>query len=264
MFGGRILLVGVLLGASLGASVAQENLSDWDWTQFYVGAGGGADFANARPDGGSLTIMSHGSTRSATALEPGFNGFVNAGYMGEFEGFILGIDGDIDLAPGVILGAVEPDPFPRDCNSPSYCATAGIHGSLDTLGHIRGIVGLPAGDVMVFAAGGLAVADATVRGVWAEATTSTASSYSSATGTPVTERLYGVSVGIGAQKKVTDNITLRAEVVHDMYLNRVDLGVPVGAGAGASSPGEDASANIGGEHFVFGNTAFRGALMVGF
>lgn len=248
-------------------ALAQDNLADWDWSQFYVGAGG--SYSSTTPSvGGPVALTVNGVTRTSLDSVQDMSAFILAGFTHEYAGSVVaGLEGDIDLGGPISIGTLSDGPCFLGTVT---CATGGVVGTVDPLGHLRALLGYaPDARLLLFTSVGLAAANATAIGARVEARAvsggSSGGSASTATyQTPITGLLPGVTVGAGAQVKVTGNVSIRAEVLHDMYgaLAVPSTGLLFG-GAGSGSQSASASVDIRGI-WAFSRTTARISLIAGF
>lgn len=157
-----------------------------DWSGFYAGVFGGyaAGTATAESALGTTEIDGSGGLLGVTL-----------GGNAQFDGFVLGLEGDIAWA------GIEGD---AACTgAPGY--TCG--GTVDWMGSLRARAGIAVDQVLLYATAGAALAGVT------------------ATVTPVgaftgefSDTFIGWTAGVGAEVKVTDDISVKAEYAY------VDLG----------------------------------------
>lgn len=207
----RALAVTILLGALPAGAAHAADLSglyaaapmatsSYDWSGPYIGVHLGY---------GSGMSANHWAVTSLGPWTPdgdinysGFAGGVHAGYQKQFGSFVLGAEAD--LSGGSIRG--------------DDAQFAGFVNEIEitTLGTLRGRVGLAYDSFMVFATGGVALADLYKRDL--------DNQFSSRNFTT------GLVAGLGVEAALTDNVRVRAEYQH-VWLDRVDAGV-IGAGGG--------------------------------
>ena len=147
---------------------------------FYLGAHGGVVDGDALAQENCCNYPSDG-TNGIMGLLGGVNVDMGSYFVGVEGDIGIYLDGELQFPGGNLTGI----------------------GELDWNGHLRGLVGTELGGVEIFAAGGLAIAEATFF---------EGSSRS-------TDVLYGWSAGIGVQGKVLSNASLRLEFIHDDYSN---------------------------------------------
>jgi hypothetical protein len=93
-----------------------------------------------------------------------------------------------------------------------------VIGSIQTQGHLRGVVGYSMGPGFLgFASLGVARADLDVRGNWTRFQVDDVNGGGAGFGGPDPEAVYGASFGLGAQYRTKSGMILRGEVVHDRY-----------------------------------------------
>ena len=163
----------------------------FDWSGFYAGANVGYGWGEM--------------TGNGTALPENLKGIlggVQAGYNYDFGGFVLGLEGDIQLSD---MKYVQTTP------------TGSTSFGIDAAGSVRARAGLPIDRFMPFVTGGLAVGNGKIRGdnggVISEAN----------------QTFVGWTVGAGLEYAVTDNVTVKAEYLYADYGNANLAGIDVHA-----------------------------------
>lgn len=239
--------------------LAQDDLSNWDWTQFYVGAGGSLNRTAVDPE--SISILVNGVPQAYDGALYNQTGFVLAGASVQAGNFVLGLEGDMDFDPAVALGSAP-------CVGGTVpCGKVDILGSVDTLGNLRALVGYsPDPRVLVFGGVGMAAADVRIEGYSLETSVGTDSFNSMAEYTfspPAKQRLIGLSLSAGAQFKATDNISFRAEIMHDAYGTIAVLDEEQSINSNDGSTTSSATMDTGGALAV-SRTMVRTSVIVGF
>ncbi len=230
----RLLLTAGLVALCSGALAQDVQGTDTNWTGFYAGVGIGYSAADIYtfvdttaswnysagnfPGGGSADFafpaLSDASPMSAHVL---------AGYGVQVGSAYVGLEGDLvwqDPANAPIwflddvFGPTGTDTSACLQSQYDVCAIDGGRSTLITLGHARAVVGVVLDpDLMVFAAGGIAVAKAE------------AGFFNYIDNGGVTEGdfdipsnlLTGVTLGGGVEFKPTDNLRIRLEGFVDSY-----------------------------------------------
>lgn len=175
--------------------VAEVAVSSFDWTGFYVGVHGGFVSSTSTVsmlDGG--VVYDNGPFGLATSdySQSGWLLGLNAGYLAQFDQFVLGVEGDVSWAG--LDGDFEAftSGFPFD----DYKV------SIDALASLRLKAGVAAGNALFFVTGGLAAGNThTIYRAPAGGAT-----YYDYDGTAV-----GWTAGLGASFAVSDNVVLTGE-----------------------------------------------------
>ena len=163
-----------------------------DWTGAYVGAHAGYMT-------GTVDVEYEGIPGGGRI--DGFLAGLYAGYNLQSDGIVFGLEGDVGF------GNVGGNGFTNPPSTDDYTY------DLNWNAHLRGRIGLPAGDALFYLAGGLAVASHTL-GI----------DYNPPVVMAVgedTQVHIGWTIGAGAELAVADNIALRAEYLYDDYGSRV-------------------------------------------
>lgn len=175
-----------LAATASGAAAQTVTPPAFDWSGLYVGAHAG--YSEMRP---------HYSEPDFPLA--GLNPTMRGGLFGIYTGFnhqagrvVLGIDADVGF------GSVKRD---NDRGNPGNGYTAF---KSDVAAHVRARAGYAIGRALPYVAGGLALANVTVR--------DTDPGCSRRTTTRV-----GWTIGGGLDYAVTDNLVVRAEFLHDRY-----------------------------------------------
>lgn len=265
------LLNCAILGAAMlmvTPGLAEDDLSSWNWSQFYAGAGVSANQSWAKPGGGSYTSVN--GVREGAPRYGNVAPFLMAGVMHQAAGGrgVAGFEVDIDFGGTVVLGQGTTLSLSPTCyEGTATCARAEVNGTIDTLGHIRGLIGYtPDPRLLVFGSLGLAAADVNATSVSVESSAGSvtwANDLSYVFPDAASDRLIGVTIGAGIQAKATNNISIRAEVLHDSYGS---VSVPdIGRYAFSAEADQSAGAGLHTDGFVtFGRTTARASVIVGF
>ena len=195
----RSLLAILLSTASIPAFAADLDAplppAGYDWSGFYLGIAAGlnqsaTDFvaptgAGSRLDGpgDKVTINSYGWIAGLTA-----------GYNVQFGAFVLGVEGDYSWVnsdgSATLEGGIPDDGVVAEAE-------------LESLGTLRGRLGLGVGNTLVFATGGYAFGD--VR------TSLLDEDYGHL---PTTTTYHGWTVGGGVEVGITENVSIKAEALY--------------------------------------------------
>lgn len=185
-----------LLAFAGSASAADPIVDDpaYDWSGFYIGATAGYGWGEAR------TTDSNGISSGDFDID-GFIGGATAGGNWQTGNLVFGVEGDISFSD--ISGSVIGD-----------CGVDGCSTDIDWLGTLRARGGFAFDNLLIFAAGGLAVGDV-------NATCCTAL----APDNENSETLYGWTIGGGLEWAVTEAISVKAEYLF-VDLGHVDIPTP--------------------------------------
>jgi len=186
-----------------------------DWTGVYAGVFGGYAWGSAdlsaRTNAEDLQIPSDVIPYSfgQDGDMDGWLGGAQIGYDYDFgSGFVLGAVADFAIT-GTETGDVCLEDYAREsCDDPDPFHTVG-HGSMDWLATFRARAGFAAGDALIYATGGLAVADVEVS---IDNLGFDGDNYSDS------DTLTGWAAGAGIEYRVTENVSIGAEYLY------VDLG----------------------------------------
>lgn len=179
------------------------------WTGFYVGVNAGYHFAEssnvAIATSGALTAVNTATGIVPFGLSPDRDGFTAGGTIGyNFQfapQFVAGIEADLNYVDGkdtatFIGGTVQPN---------SYSVNSGF----EWFGTVRGRLGFVAGErVMIYATGGLAVADIS------RSVTHTNGALGVFTTASNSDTEVGWTVGGGVEWAFTNNLTFKAEYLY--------------------------------------------------
>jgi len=169
------------------------NASAAQWTGFYAGVSGGYGWGtttNAPP-------LAGGQANNNSA---GWHLGAQAGYNIDMGGFVIGGEADLQWAS---IGYNEP------------IVGGTFEAKTDFFGTVRGRAGVPVGQVMPYATGGLAFG----RGVAQEST---------GVVTSQTANHFGWTAGLGLEAQATSNISLKAEYLHVDLGEQAYAGLPTG------------------------------------
>ncbi|WP_280953003.1 outer membrane protein [Mangrovicella endophytica] len=194
-----IALAAVASAASAADMIETAPAPSYDWSGFYVGVNGGYAWGDA-----DFAFASAGS-ESNTDLTGGFIGGT-IGYNYQIQSFLIGIEGDFDW-----YGLDGSDSCPNDFFD---CDV-----DVDWLGTVRARAGYAFDNLLVFATGGLAVANVD------------ADTPPFAEGEDFDDTYVGYTVGGGLEIGITQDWSIKAEYAY------VDLGSET-ADAGELDPGE--------------------------
>jgi len=166
----------------------------YDWTGAYIGAHAGylagivdVDYEGI-PGGGDIDGLLAG---------------LYAGYNWQSAGIVFGMEGDVGLGDVGGDGFTSPPP-PSPATDYTY--------RLNWNAHLRGRIGLPAGNALFYLAGGLAVASHTLGIDYGPPLMTVGED---------TQVHVGWTLGVGAELAPTDNMVLRIEYLYDDYGSRV-------------------------------------------
>jgi len=187
-----------------------------DWGGWYGGLGivGSRDMIDYASESGSVLFDGNPLSISDEDAKSAAGAYALFGRMWQSDALVFGVELDIGGGKSTFE---EPSLGSPAC-SPDPCAIAGVIGSLQTQGHLRGLVGYSMGPRLVgFASLGVARAQLDDRGYWAaydfDDITGSASGY----GPSDPKTVYGASFGLGAQYRMTSGMILRGEVLHDRF-----------------------------------------------
>jgi outer membrane immunogenic protein len=157
------------------------DIAPYDWTGVYGGVHAGFIQANVNIDSRDLS------------------------YDRDFNGFTGGVLGGVNFQAGNIVFGLDMD-FGGVAAEDGEGTTKGVrfeHG-MDWVAHVRGRIGIAMDRLLIYGAGGLAVADFDVQGN---------------NGLDDGGHATGWSAGGGLEYAITDNVLIRAEFLHDEYTN---------------------------------------------
>lgn len=178
-------------------SVAPPLATSYDWTGFYAGIFGG--YIGGRTEATAIP----GGQQTDIDLGGGLLG-VAVGVNGQFDNFVLGLEGDIAWSGG---------------SGSAACAGGGgftCDAKIEWLSSVKVRAGVAVDRVLLFGTAGVAAG-----GVRASASPAPGGAFSTTAG--------GWTVGLGAEAAVTDTVSVKAEYAY------YDLGT-VQAGAGTIAP----------------------------
>lgn len=161
----------------------------FDWSGFYAGANLGYGWAELEQGGFTLDDLN------------GALGGVQIGYNYDFGGFVLGLEGDVQIS---------------DVKYSEELGGATSEIGIDYFGTVRARAGLAVDRFMPYVTGGVAWARGSVSG--------SAPGFS----VEVTDNFVGWTVGGGVEYAVTDNITVKGEYLYvDFGAADFDTGVDI-------------------------------------
>lgn len=210
-----------VLALILGPVLAGTKAAAQDWDGFYFGLGASVntyeqDFVNGR----RIVTLNGETTLGGTDDASGSGAFLLAGKLWQRGNMVYGVDLDLGGGTSVIDVPGFDNSDPSSFCTPAPCAIGGAGGSLKTLGHLRAVVGRAGeGKVMGFLSLGVAAADVTVGNIYLAANVN-GGLYGGPSDVPSgfpTQRVYGPSLGVGAQYAIRKGLSLRGEVVYDRF-----------------------------------------------
>ncbi|HEV2188808.1 MAG TPA: OmpA family protein [Stellaceae bacterium] len=218
----------VVLLASIVPASAQT--SGVVWGGPYGGLDLGADWGQtpgsvrvapnlASPTGNRLSLTNHSDTT--------VTGGGQIGYNWQFNNFVLGVEGDIKGGGPSNTTIVNPPGVPGIAPGSSFTASSSVNGS------VRGRLGYAIDPFLIYATGGVAIADANLKATYAPTAITPGSAKSGSA------LLVGPTAGAGVEYALNNNVSLAAEYRYTDYgSERVNLGlVPiVTAGATSTAP----------------------------
>lgn len=236
------------------------------WSGAYLGAGVGYNWSVFDFENGAFATATSPGVASTgyDDDDDGVSGHVLGGYLLQYRRLIFGAEGDFTF--GETLELAPPSGF-LGC---APCADAGGIASLETRGHIRAILGAEVNPrIMLFAAGGAAIAKITYGGVWAAATSTGGAAIAApgnlfavgtaaaalAGGPPSSDTRFGYSLGGGVQVKATENLIVRAEALYDDYGSMAISSFAAAAAAAGGADSAAAAASSGNSLKVHNTTA---------
>jgi OOP family OmpA-OmpF porin len=172
----------------------------------------------AAPAGSRLGLTNHSDTT--------VTGGGQIGYNYQFNNFVLGVEGDIRGGGPSNTTAVGVPGVPGIAPGSRFTASSSVDGS------VRGRLGYAIDPFLLYATGGVAIADANLKATYAPTALTPGMTKSDST------ILVGPTVGAGLEYALNNNVSLAAEYRYTDYgSERVNLGsVPiVTAGAPATS-----------------------------
>jgi len=222
VLGGCILAGAAALASGTALAADVETVPVHDWTGFYVGAYGGAAWADAdveddfhntgNPDDGVATedllaafnVLQHGSLNETLGVYG-----IQAGYNVQLQSIVLGIQGDfgsldIDLddhQSGFWNGV---DPVTKD-----------VAVKTDWLATIRGRLGfVPSENLLIYATGGLAITEVDLDQQSSVSTVGGPILITLTLDVSETKTLLGWTVGTGMEWAINDRWSFGAEYLH--------------------------------------------------
>lgn len=183
-----------IVGTARAADIVAQDTAV-DWSGLYVGAQIG--FGDARMSG--CVECSSSSAAFADDLNlSGLAGGLHAGYNWQSDALVFGLEGDVNLNNWTDNGATNSDDEFQKA-------------SINTLGSIRGRLGIAAGDALFYVTGGVALSDAK----WT-------SSRDGNVDTAHFKDIGGV-VGGGIELKAFEHASIRAEGLYYMFDDKRDI-----------------------------------------
>ena len=183
----------------------------YSWRGFYAGLNGGYAWGSEDP----IVVTGGVASGAMSAIDPdGWFGGGQIGYNAQFGNFVLGAEAD--LMGGNIEGTTT-----GVIGAPAFTAAAASE--LNWLSTIRARAGFAAGNVLVYATGGVAFADIDYALVGADGSVAAGG-----------DTLTGYAVGGGIEWAFARNWTLKSEYMYvdlgDARINGVDGGgAPISA-----------------------------------
>jgi outer membrane immunogenic protein len=178
------------------------DVAPYDWTGVYGGVHAGFIRANITVEGQARTVEGQPIDELDLSYERDFDGFVGGALGGvnfQAGSFVFGLDMD--------FGGVVADGEGTEHVKGTEEDIRFQHG-MDWTAHIRGRLGFALDRVLVYGAGGLAIADFDVKSNRSLQSENDLDDGGHAT---------GWSVGGGIEYAVTDHLLVRAEFLHDEY-----------------------------------------------
>ena len=200
---GFLMLMAVL--ASPASAADYNNAMIYDWSGVYGGVHAGFIQANVTVEGRGQTI------EGQPIIDP-----LDLSYERDFDGFVGGALGGVNFQAGSFVFGLDMDFGGVVADGEGTEHVEGTeedvrfqHG-IDWNAHVRGRLGFALDRVLVYGAGGLAVADFDVKSNRGVQSNNDLDDGGHAT---------GWSAGGGLEYAATDNLLVRAEFLHDDYTN---------------------------------------------
>lgn len=231
---------GSAMAALPGAPVAANPLS---WGGFYFGAGFGRE-KKSLDQGTAYQALTPAPGPGAPSNEPIplqttnylNRGHILAGYLWQYERFLLGAEGDFsfgDRVPTSIPFGPEPGSCGVGTTGNFICGTPTSFGSVETLGHVRGVAGFAiTPELMAFVSGGAAFGRSDNVGShvgFFMASSPSQPGLVSGNSLAPNKNLVGTSIGGGIQVKASQNLIARLEYLKDTYGDVTTSGATVQA-----------------------------------
>ncbi|HEX8662785.1 MAG TPA: outer membrane protein [Beijerinckiaceae bacterium] len=205
------------------------------WTGFYVGAqvgyAWGEDSTAVFDRFGPVPFGFGGVTGNVLTYDTdGFVGGVHAGFNYQFGSLVVGVEGDLE-ATGIEGNRTLTQTF-----FPGLTINFTSKSELDWQGSLRARVGFAADRALIYATGGLAVADMsntyTLRGAFLGTTVTLTEKFS--------DTQWGWTVGAGVEYAFTNNLTARVEYRFTKFddFNNLSNGTVFGVGVRAQQEPE--------------------------
>ena len=174
--------------------------AEYNWSGVYVGAHAGYIFGRSRVFENNIL------TEAGAPTEGGVGGLL-AGYNWQSGALVLGIEGDFGWANAIGHGTAPPDPTPPP--PPPQPGPNTYRLAWDS--HVIGRLGYASGHWLIFATGGLSIADFRFQeGV-----------VPGAAPRPATSATFtGYSVGAGVEYAFTQNLLGRVQYIYDDFGSR--------------------------------------------
>lgn len=209
------LLYAAAAAAALAVATPAAAQDEWDWTGFYLGANAGMNWGDANNEtlvaaGGGAVVLPPEDVAAINALaltdssNGGFAGGAQAGYNYQMGALLLGLETDIGFFS---LDQEDTITFPsKVLITPPVNITISQRVSSDWMWTVRPRVGWAMGQWMVYATGGLAVANVNLATTYADTATPAHQASLSNDKTRA-----GWTVGVGGAFKFSPNWSVGAE-----------------------------------------------------
>jgi outer membrane immunogenic protein len=172
----------VSIGNAKADELATETANPFDWSGFHIGAYAAYGYGDTQSNDGA----------NSHPKDPFLGVF--GGYAADFDGFTLGVEGDLSLS---------------DLDGDTGSGPGFVSQDVDNIASIRGRVGIPFDSVQFFASAGWAWADS-------ERATFTDRDH---------KMLNGPMLGIGVQHAISDHLSARFELDYYNY-GKVEYDMP--------------------------------------
>lgn len=213
-------LAAVSLLASSVAAFAQTDAGDW--SDFYVGGAGGAEFGNAHF---ALPGDKHDALKSNKGDSTNFTGGGLAGFNFQSDNFVYGIEGEVAGGDSTRSATA--------CTVPDGCFVT-THDSFTTFNHLktgvserlRARLGIAEGGTLFYVAGGYSHADTKLSLIgdcynFADPTVPLVFTFGRS------RQISGFNLGLGVERNFAQNFFVRGEYLYE------DFGAQTWAGDGA-------------------------------
>jgi OmpA-OmpF porin, OOP family len=151
----------------------------------------------ASPTGSRLSLTNHSDTT--------VTGGGQIGYNWQFNNFVLGVEGDVKGGGPSNTTIVGAPGVPGVAPGSNFTASSSVNGS------VRGRIGYAIDPFLIYATGGIAIADANLKATYAPTALTPGSTKSDST------ILFGPTVGGGLEYALTNNVSLAAEYRYTDY-----------------------------------------------